>query len=216
MKLLGITDLHGHTDALARILEHVGPVDAVLLGGDITHFGSPIDAERLVRRAQQSVPLVLAVAGNCDSQAVDRRLEELGVSLAGRGLIRDGVGLHGLSGIPPWKPGMYQFPENQLAEQLLAGAAQITSATYHVVLSHVPPRSTPLDRTLFGCQVGSTALREFIEQRQPHVVICGHIHEGRGQHRLGATTVVNCGYGGAGHYALAELGESCTISLGRA
>jgi hypothetical protein len=36
MKLLALTDLHGNVGQLDAILEAAGPVDIVLLGGDIT------------------------------------------------------------------------------------------------------------------------------------------------------------------------------------
>jgi Icc-related predicted phosphoesterase len=67
MRLLGITDLHGNPRSLERIVAEAGPVDAVLLGGDITHFGSPEGVEEAVRLAGASGGAVLAVAGNCDS-----------------------------------------------------------------------------------------------------------------------------------------------------
>ena len=54
MKLLCISDLHGDSSALDRILEDAGAVDIVLLGGDITHFGTPNAAEHLVRRAWEA------------------------------------------------------------------------------------------------------------------------------------------------------------------
>ena len=63
MRLLCITDLHGRLSKLESILAAAGPVDVILLGGDITDFGSPNDAERVVRRAQQTGVPVFAVAG---------------------------------------------------------------------------------------------------------------------------------------------------------
>ena len=56
VRIASITDLHGATAALERILDHAGQLDAVLLGGDITHFGSPIDAQRAVEVAQRKAP----------------------------------------------------------------------------------------------------------------------------------------------------------------
>ncbi len=216
MRLLGITDLHGRRDALARIVAHAGPADVICLGGDITHFGSPIDVDWIVDSAQTTGAKVFAVAGNCDNAGVDRRLAELGVSLSGRGTVHQGVGFHGLSGIPPWKGGMYQFPEEELAATLEAGFAQLDSAPSHVVLVHPPPYKSSLDRTTFGCDAGSRAVAEFIDGRQPQLVLCGHIHEGRGVVELGSTTVVNCGFAGRGYYAVAESGEHWTVDLRQA
>jgi Icc-related predicted phosphoesterase len=216
MRLLGITDLHGGPAALDRILAGAGPVDLILLGGDLTNFGAPADAEKMVRQAEATGTKVLAVAGNCDSAEIDRRLAELGVSLVGRGVVHDGVGLHGLSAMPPWRGDMYQLTEDELAEVLRAGYAQIAGVGRHVLLSHPPPHGGRLDCTSAGKHVGSTALRDFIDETQPELVLCGHIHEARGVEKLGRTTAVNCGPAAAGFYALAELGDELKVDLRRA
>jgi len=219
MKLLCVTDLHQSSAALERILADAaaaGPIDLLLLGGDITQFGPPEAAERLVRQAQAAGAPVLAVAGNCDSPAIDRRLVELGVSLHGRGLICGDVGIHGLSATPLWRSKMHQFTEEELAGDLRAGYAQVAGAAHHVVLAHAPPHGGKLDRTHFFQHVGSKALRAFIEETQPELVLCGHIHEGRGIEQLGRTTVVNCGAAFAGYYALAEVGGDVKVDLRRA
>jgi uncharacterized protein len=215
MKLLGVADVHGRTDRLARILAEAGPVDAILFAGDMTHFGLPDDAEAIVHLAQTTGSKVLAVAGNCDSREIDARLDELGVSLAGRGVCLDGVGFIGLPAIPPWRATMYHFTETELGEILDEGRRQVPDTRPLVVLSHVPPRGTKLDRVLLGRHVGSTALRAMVDNVQPELVVCGHIHEGRGIDRVGATTIVNCGPAGRGHYAMIELadGQSPQVDL---
>jgi len=213
MRIVCVTDLHGRLAALGRILADAGPADALLLGGDITNFGSPVDADRVIELARAKVSTVLAVAGNCDSAAIDRRLVELGVSLHGRGVLLGTVGLYGLSAAPPWKKGMYQLTEDALAAALWTGHAQVRQAEQQVVLAHVPPRDTRLDRTLFWSHPGSTALRTFIDHAQPGLVLCGHIHEGRGMDRLGATIAVNCGHGARGAYALADVDQHVRVEL---
>ena len=206
MRLLCITDLHGRLAMLTRILAAVGSADAILFGGDITDFGSPVDVDKIIGLAQQSQTPVFAVAGNCDSAEIDRRLVELGVSLSGRGAVLAKVGFHGVSGRPPWKKGMYHFTEEQLAALLQAGYETVRDRR-RVILAHVPPHATRLDRTIFGCRAGSTALKTFIEHTQPALVVCGHIHEGRGIDHLGSTTVVNCGQAARGEYAVAEIDD---------
>jgi uncharacterized protein len=207
VKLLCLTDLHQSGAMLRRIMAAAGAADLVLLGGDLTDFGTPEDAEELVRQSQTLGVPVLAVAGNCDSAGIDQRLVELGVSLHGRGLVHQGVGIHGLSGIPPWRGGMHQFTEEQLAAALQAGHAEISAASYHVLLAHVPPQGGKLDRTFLFQHVGSGALRNFIDAAQPQLVICGHVHEACGTETLGRTVVVNCGPAARGQYALAEVGD---------
>ncbi|HID75511.1 MAG TPA: YfcE family phosphodiesterase [Planctomycetaceae bacterium] len=216
MRVLCITDLHGRPEALDRILADAGPVDLVLLGGDITSFGTPHQAAELVEQAQSAGAPVLAVAGNCDSRAIDQRLAEMGVGLHGSGRVHRGVAVQGLSAMPPWLRQMYQFTEEELAAFLAAGCQQLGGIRPHVVLSHCPPRDGPVDRTWLGKHVGSTALREFIQRHQPDLVVCGHIHEARGMTRMGTTLVVNCGIAGRRFYAVVRVSETVEAELRRA
>lgn len=208
MRIVAITDLHGRSEALRAILADANKPDIVLFGGDITNFGSVAEAEQLVRLAQQWAPTVLAVAGNCDCVAIDQRLLDLKVGLHGRGLLFQTVGIHGVSAIPPWKRGMYQLSEEELAAAIERGYAPIREAKHRVLLAHVPPKDTKVDRTFLWIHAGSAAVRSFIDREQPNLVFCGHIHEGRGLERLGQTLVCNCGLGARGEYAVAEIVEN--------
>jgi Icc-related predicted phosphoesterase len=64
---------------------------------------------------------------------------------------------------------------------------------------HVPPKNCgSLDIGEGGPRgikehVGSTAVRQFIEETKPIAVFSGHIHEGRGMARIGPTVVFNPG-----------------------
>ena len=208
MKLLCLSDLHDRSSALSSILEDAGAADLLLMGGDLTNFGSPDQAEALIRQAGALGCPVLAVAGNCDTPAIDRRMHELGVGLHGRGVRCGEIGVQGMSAIPPWRPGMYQLTEEDLADALRRGHADIAGTARRVVLAHVPPSNARLDRTVLRQHVGSQALREFVDQFEPDLVVCGHVHEARGVERLGTTTVVNCGPAAQGCYAMAELGDN--------
>jgi Icc-related predicted phosphoesterase len=216
MRLLGITDVHGKLGALDRILKDAGPVDAVLFGGDLTTFGTPDEAEKAIELARASGTTVYAVAGNCDSPEIDERLDRLGVSLHRRGVVLGRVGLHGLSAIPPWQRRMYQFTEEELGAALQEGYAAVNRAEQHCVLAHVPPHGLSLDRVFFGRHAGSRALRRFVEETEPCLVVCGHVHEGYGLEALGPTTVVNCGSAARGKYALIDLDDEVTVQLRRA
>ncbi len=63
-----------------------------------------------------------------------------------------------------------------------------------VLICHCPPRDTDLDRIHNGLHGGSSAVREFLERRQPEYFFCGHIHEAAGvAQQLGKTRAVNAG-----------------------
>jgi len=216
MKITCITDLHGNADLLTRILRQAGKTDLVLLGGDITNFGTPNEAEALIEIARQLGVPVYAIAGNCDSREIESRLERLDVSLMRRGVVVDDLGLVGLAAMPPWMGTMYELPEEELAAALQTGHEMLEDTAQHLLLSHTPPRDTKLDKTRRGAHVGSVAVRTYINEHQPAVVVCGHIHEGRGVQTVGQSQVVNCGPGFDGNYALVEVDGDITIELNRA
>jgi len=205
MRLLAIADLHGKLENLEQILRVVRPVDVVLLAGDLTHFGTPEQAEQIVRQAQAVCPTVFAVAGNCDCREICDRLRKVGVSVHGVGKRVGEVGFHGLAAIPTWKTGMYQMSEDELAEVLQAGLADVAGAPVRVLLTHVPPYGTSLDRVFLGRHCGSRALRQFVETHRPALLVCGHIHESAGVEDFGPTVMVNCGPAARGSYALVDL-----------
>jgi len=55
--------------------------------------------------------------------------------------------------------------------------------------------------------------RAFVEQEEPHLVFCGHIHEPGRQDEIGQMRVVDPGPAAAGHCAVVELGETVTVGL---
>lgn len=56
-----------------------------------------------------------------------------------------------------------------------------------------PPRPVIRGGQIVTASVGSNAVREVIQETQPLLMLCGHIHESRGAVRLGRTLVVNPG-----------------------
>ena len=71
-----------------------------------------------------------------------------------------------------------------------------------MLVSHNPPKDTACDIIPGGIHVGSTAVREFLEEAQPDICLCGHIHEARAMDRVGRTLVVNPGMLAQGGYVL--------------
>jgi Icc-related predicted phosphoesterase len=74
-----------------------------------------------------------------------------------------------------------------------------------ILLTHVPPYGV-LDMVDFpgipkdwkGKHAGSKAILDYIKKYHPRFVVCGHIHEGLGQKKVGETEVYNLGVAEAG------------------
>lgn len=88
-------------------------------------------------------------------------------------------------------PGEYTEP--QIAERL----HRFHDLTPLVLICHAPPYGTLLDRVRPGLHAGSTAVRDFIQERQPEYFFCGHIHEAEGVSiEIGKTRARNVGKAG--------------------
>lgn len=76
--------------------------------------------------------------------------------------------------------------------------ANIHVPPYHSTLDQAPQLNENLEMVKEGgspvmIPVGSTAVREFIEARQPLVGFHGHVHESKSHNKLGSSLVVNPG-----------------------
>lgn len=98
--------------------------------------------------------------------------------------------------------------EEELDHRLRGMAAQLTSPQTAIFNLHNPPYDSHLDlapmldrdmrvRSEGGqarmVPVGSTSVRRLIEEYQPQLALHGHIHESRGQVKIGRTVCVNPG-----------------------
>jgi Icc-related predicted phosphoesterase len=216
LRIAYVVDVHGRVESVPRALAQIGAVDLLVVGGDITTGGTPEEAERAVESWRPLVPRLLAVAGNMDSAAIDARLAALGVSLDGRGVVLGDVGLFGVSAAPrsPLRT-PYELDDEELLRRIERGYGAVAGCRRTVFCPHAPPRGTVCDRLASGEHVGSAVVRAFVERVQPDVVLCGHIHEARGEDEIGRSKVVNPGPARAGHYAVLTVGEAIEVELDR-
>jgi Icc-related predicted phosphoesterase len=211
MKILALTDIHGsYKKAVEIIAKH--PSDVVIMGGDLTTVGTVREAEGALREMQSFAGRLLCVAGNMDLPAHDDLLARLGISLNGRGVMVDGTGFFGVSAAPisPLHT-PYEITEEEIGKRIRSGYLPVKDCSVTIFVPHAPPYGTKVDIIHSGIHVGSTAIRDFIEQAQPTVAVCGHIHEARGQDSLERTKIVNCGPAFNGCYATIEIGDSILI-----
>lgn len=105
----------------------------------------------------------------------------------------------------PWDTDREE-PEEQLRERLERVVSKVEEYDRAIFNFHEPPYDSQLDeapelddelRPKFGAQstepVGSKAIREVIEEYQPPLSLHGHIHESRGQTKIGKTIAINPG-----------------------
>jgi hypothetical protein len=215
VRLLCFGDIHMAFGAIARLAPHLARADVAVLTGDLTHFGDPPDAERVVAAVRAHCPRVLAVTGNLDMPWVIDAFRAAGISLHGEGRRLGDLGIFGCGGsnlTPMDTP--TELDEDELRAVLEHGHAAVAGAPRRLMICHTPPYGTRLDRLVDGRPVGSPAVRAFIEAHRPDVAVVGHIHEGRGLERIGSTVVANPGALRDGGFAVVEDdGEHLTVQL---
>jgi uncharacterized protein len=113
----------------------------------------------------------------------------------------------GYSNRTPWDSPR-ELDEDDLADVIDAEAVKLADPVRAVFNLHVPPKDTPIDQAVALDQefrpvmkggapyitgVGSTAVRGAIARYQPMLSLHGHIHESRGEARIGRTLALNPG-----------------------
>jgi hypothetical protein len=214
MKILALTDIHAAYDNVERILAAERGCHAIILGGDLTTHGTAEEAaEALKRFSSMGIPLY-TVAGNMDPRSLEDTFSRHSTLVNGRGVLLDDVGIFGVSGSPPTPMNTpYEIAEEEIALRAHTGWKDVQAARIKIFVPHAPPRDTTVDAIRTGQHVGSTAVRKFVEQCQPHAVVCGHIHEARGTDTIGTTIVVNCGPALKGFYAILTVGKGVSVEL---
>jgi hypothetical protein len=153
---------------------------------------------------------VLVCPGNDDQLEIDEIVEAAKTVELGEGKVVDLDGFQlvssGWANRTPWDT-YREEDEPELRRRFDAMITQVTADPEHTIFSlHCPPYDTGLDEApqltaemdlkdagRSTVPVGSTAVREVIEEHQPALSLHGHIHEARGTKRLGRTLCINPG-----------------------
>lgn len=190
MKLLAFSDLHTDLIQAERLVEMSADADVVVGAGD---FASQHERLQPTINALSAIttPTVL-VPGNNETEAALRDATvdwEAATVLHGEGAEVAGVPFYGLGAGVPETPWGWSFDlAEQAAAEMLAGCPSGA-----VLVLHSPPKGH-CDRDGADVSLGSEAILAVIEDKQPRLALCGHIHDSWGVHDMaGATEVANLG-----------------------
>ena len=190
MKLLAFSDLHQDLDGARALVDRSGDYDVVIGAGDFASVHRGLE-ELIDMLAVIETPTVLVPGNNETDEALRSACEgwQAACVLHGDGTEIDGVSFFGLGGGVPVTPWDWSFDltEEEAADRLAA------CPPGGVLVVHSPPKGY-VDGSR---RLGSEAILAAIEDRQPRLVLCGHIHEAAGEEAtVGASRVVNLGPAG--------------------
>jgi Icc-related predicted phosphoesterase len=213
MRILHVSDIHGNMGAGEKIAQKAGEIGADLIAvtGDLTHFGGVEDAETLLERISESGKQIFFVPGNCDPRALLEwtPTNSYVKNLLLRSIDFSGWELMGLGGAVGRYGTLIEFTEEEVEDML---EKVIPRKGGFIFISHSPPYGLEVDYT--GVKhIGSRAVKKYVENYQPKLMMCGHAHEGRGMVKVNETIIVNSGAAKNGYCAVIDLGEGVEVQL---
>ena len=215
MRVLLLTDIHGETEKLEKIIEKES-YDALLCAGDLSDANEYSQYEEklyeVLEAFEEGGEMSKAVPGNMDREEecvralIDHRMnihkkiasfEEFDVLGYGGGQTPFGT---------PFEPS-----GDEIYQALNTLYGRMKSDT-KVGVIHQPPKDSKLD-IVDGEHVGSEKVRDLIEEKDFSLVLTGHIHESDGVDEIEGTKVVNPGAVADGKYGIAEIGEEIDLEI---
>lgn len=218
MRIFVISDFHGNTQAFKNVAAIITKpkADLIIICGDITNFGTVEQAKMLMSKLTSPQRPIFFVPGNCDPPSLTETTIPNAYNLHGNCKTFKNLSFIGVGGSPigPLHT-PFETTEKGILNVLNEGYSRCPATPQNklVIVSHTPPHNTKLDLAFIGEHIGSTGIRQFIEEKKPAAVFCGHVHEGRGIDRIGETIIVNPGPARHGCYALVEFNEKIEATL---
>jgi len=195
MKILAAGDIHGDIQLVKKLVEKAEKenVDLVILTGDIAHMDNSVDGIMGAFLAKKKK--VLFVPGNHDSFATADFLTEFyGVkNIHGYSVKYQDVGIFGCGFA---NIGLNQLQEKEFHSTLKNAFDSIKDFKKKIMVTHVHPSSSKMEK--FSKFIpGSSGVRKAIEELQPDIMLCSHVHEADGiEELIGKTRVINAGRNG--------------------
>jgi len=202
MKALVLSDIHLRTANLRKLLDKVDrkEIELIIVCGDFSNFGGSI---KEILKELDFAPL-FAVPGNLDTREIIEELEEKGFSLHGKKKKFGNRVFIGFGGGTLGTPGEVNSSEEEIYATLKGLLKGVKNA---VLVTHAPPKGTKIDEIAGGKHIGSESIKRAIEEFQPELHFCGHVHEAAGQELIGKTLSLNVASVKEGKLTVADLKE---------
>jgi len=190
MKILALSDLHGDREQAKRMaaLGEKEHVDLVILAGDL--MDRDIHFDGLIGPFKEKGLEVAILPGNHEGMAhINFLCEKYKIrNLHGYSMKKGDIGIFGCGYADI---GPHQLTEQEFFKTLKDSHETIKDTKRKIMVTHIHP-----DKSIFGFGVfpGSSGVRKALDEFQPDIHICGHIHETEGiEEVIGNTKVINVG-----------------------
>jgi Icc-related predicted phosphoesterase len=211
MNILALSCIHNDVESILNYSDKILDInfDLILCPGDFLDAPikkmSSIELGRLIIASLKVFEKPLLVVPGCWDKDLIEIFEKDGISVHGKGIKIKDVGFYGFGGAKTPFSLPYEPSEEEIEQGLTQAYRDVVDAKYKVQLTHAPPANTKLDMIATGAHVGSLSVRKLIENLQPNVAVCAHIHESRGFDKIGESVVVNPGRFPEGYCSLISI-----------
>src|SRR3989338_2288652 len=191
MKILALSYVHGDVSFMKEMAERGAKehVDLVILAGDI--LDQDEFKQGLIGPFKAKGLDVAILPGNHESLAeIEFITEKYGAkNLHGYALKFGDVGIFGCGYADV---GLHQLNDHEFFDTLKKAHDSLEGVKKKLMVTHIQPNDS-----IIGLKIpewGSAGVRKAIEEFQPDIHICGHIHETHGiEEMIGKTRVINVG-----------------------
>jgi uncharacterized protein len=190
VKLLAFSDLHCNLKRAERLVKMSEKADVVIGAGDFASMHEGLE-ETIEALSAIEAPTVLVPGNNETDDALREATSgwRAATVLHGGVVTIEGIEFFGLGAGIPTTPWEWSF---DLDEEKAAVMVTLCPEDAVLVL-HSPPHGH-CDSNSAGDHFGSRTLLRTVEEREPRLVVCGHIHESWGcKSKVGRTPVHNLG-----------------------
>ncbi len=218
MKILCIADVHGDRESLLRAVKfsRENGINSVIFLGDLSSYG--VNSEQNLNDARFLINTfngfnLMAVPGNCDSREILCLFDKANVNLHERIRSINDISLIGFGGSSPTPFSTpFELDENEIYVRLKR-LLEKRKTEKTVLILHEPPRGTKCDLAK-ARHIGSKSIRRIVDEFQPDLVLCSHVHESGGvMDRIGETRIANIGVLSQGNIGILTLGDETRIKL---
>lgn len=215
MKVLLLTDIHGETEKLEKIIEKES-YDALLCAGDLSDANEYSQYEEklyeVLEAFEDGGEMSKAVPGNMDrEEECVRALIDHRMNIHKKIASFEEFDVLGYGGGQTPFDTPFEPSGDEIYQALNTLYGRMKSDT-KVGVIHQPPKDSKLD-IVDGEHVGSEKVRDLIEEKDFSLVLTGHIHESDGVDEIEGTKVVNPGAVADGKYGIAEIGEEIDLEI---
>ncbi len=220
IRILAIADIHLEFDKALEIVKNERAIDYIFIAGDIadipfTEYALDEIISFLNNLERIADAEIYAILGNNDHpELFNMDFNKIKILKEDVVILKNNLKLIGISGTyhAPEIYNLIPLSELEIYEKLIKLSSGINGKEM-IILIHEPPSPTKLSFSVLDKHAGSRMLHKFIEEKQPLLCICGHVHEAFGIDRIGESLILNVGPAYEGRYSIVEINQEIKITL---